>query len=59
MTPRNKKPCNLWAMWSFLGAEIPEPELDGQAPEPLFDSNDDFATASRRLIKYKALEFFE
>jgi hypothetical protein len=43
----------------FPRAEIPEPELDGQAPEPLFDSNDDFATASRRLIKYKALEFFE
>ena len=37
-------------------AEIPEPELDGQLPKPLFDSKRDFATASRRLIAHKALE---
>src|SRR5262249_32926914 len=36
---------------------IPEPEIDTEAqPEPLFTTNDDFVTASRKLIGDKALD---
>jgi hypothetical protein len=38
------------------GIVVPEPELSISAPEPLFSTEDDYYTASRRLIRYKDLE---
>jgi hypothetical protein len=35
---------------------VPEPELSVPAPEPLFSTEYDYYTASRRLIRYKDLE---
>jgi hypothetical protein len=35
--------------------ELPEPEISAAAPEPLFDSNDDWSPAIRRLIEYRRL----
>jgi hypothetical protein len=34
--------------------EMPEPEIEATAPEPLFDSNDDWASATRKLIEYRS-----
>jgi hypothetical protein len=34
---------------------VPEPELDTEAPDPLFSTLDDFVTATRHLIEHKAL----
>jgi hypothetical protein len=36
--------------------ELPEANITEEADTPLFSTDDDFATASRRLIKYKALD---
>jgi hypothetical protein len=33
-----------------------EPEIDSEAPVPLFTTEEDFFTATRRLIAHKALE---
>ena len=35
--------------------EAPEPRLDGEQPAPLYDSKDDFVTATERLKAHKAL----
>jgi hypothetical protein len=35
--------------------EAPEPRLEGEQPEPLYDSNDDFVTATEKLKAHKAL----
>jgi hypothetical protein len=35
--------------------EAPEPEIKVEAPEPLFTTEDDFAIASRKLIRRKEL----
>jgi hypothetical protein len=35
---------------------VPEAQIDAEAPKPLFSTEDDFFTASRRLIAHKALE---
>jgi hypothetical protein len=35
--------------------ELPKAAPDGEARPALFDSNDDFANASRRLINHKRL----
>jgi hypothetical protein len=35
--------------------QLPEARIDIEAPLPLFDSDDDFATATLRLIAHKAL----
>jgi hypothetical protein len=34
---------------------VPEPQLSGPAPEPLFSTEQDYYTASRKLISHKAL----
>jgi hypothetical protein len=36
--------------------EVPAPLSSGSPPEPLFTTKDDYLTASRKLIEYKALE---
>jgi hypothetical protein len=37
--------------------DVPEPEIDEERlPEPLFKTDDDFVTATRKLIADKALE---
>jgi hypothetical protein len=35
---------------------VPEAQIDAEAPEPLFSTEEDFFTASRRLIAHKRLE---
>jgi hypothetical protein len=32
--------------------ELPQPEITAEAPEPLFNSNDEWAAATRKLIEY-------
>jgi hypothetical protein len=51
------------AAQTTLGTEIepptivvPEPQLDGAAPEPLFSTEQDYYTTSRKLIAHKALK---
>jgi hypothetical protein len=41
------------------GIVVPGPELDVEPPEPLFTTDDDFATGSLRLIAYKKLSGIE
>jgi hypothetical protein len=36
--------------------QLPEADITEEASAPLFSTDEDFATASRRLIAYKALE---
>jgi hypothetical protein len=33
--------------------ELPKPEITDKAPEPLFDSNDDWKSATRKLIAHR------
>ena len=35
--------------------ELPEPEIADEAPEALFDSNDEWIAATRKLIEYRRL----
>ena len=34
---------------------MPEPEIADEAPEALFDSNDEWIAATRKLIEYRRL----